>query len=175
MTSNIYMEDIPSKKYNNRLEKDSKLSEHNHDIENIKKVDDLSKDIAYIIENFSEIHSNDCNEIESYINQQIYNPISIFTTSETKYSHILGYYSFTSFNDFYSITEKLKSTCQEGATRALLTGDQIALSQYSGRNTSIIAVTSLSGILSSFLLLYKTAPFRSILNNLIQKKNKIWE
>ncbi|SBS93778.1 hypothetical protein POVCU2_0083550 [Plasmodium ovale curtisi] len=108
MTSNIYMEDIPLKKYNNRLEK--------------------------------ELHH--------------------------------GYYSFTSFNDFDSITENLKSTCQEGATRALLTGDKSAMSQYSDRNTSTIEVTSLSGILSSFIPLYKTAFFGSILNNLVGKKIK---
>ncbi|SBS91199.1 hypothetical protein POVCU2_0066170 [Plasmodium ovale curtisi] len=195
MTSNIYMEDIPSKKYNNRLEKElhyeqpekdpppsyelieqyiynsskdnlniysidcirvSKLGEHNDDIENMRKIVDFSEDIAYIIEKFSEIHSNDCNEIESYINQKIYNLKIIYTTSETKYSNILGYYSFTSFNDFYSTTEKLKSTCQEGATRALLTGDQSAMPQYSGRNTSTIATTF----------------FGSILNNLVGKKIK---
>ncbi|SBS89641.1 hypothetical protein POVCU2_0056220 [Plasmodium ovale curtisi] len=180
MTSNIYLEDIPSKKYNNRLEKelhyeqpekdpppsyelieqyiynsskdnlniysidcvrDSKLSEHNDDIENTRKIDDLCEDIAYIKKKISEIHSNDCSEIENYVNQQI--------------SNLKRYYSFTSFNDFDSITEKLKPTCQEGSTRALLTGDQSAMSKYSGRNTYIIAVTSLFGILSSFILLYK--------------------
>ncbi|SBT58004.1 hypothetical protein POVWA2_082750 [Plasmodium ovale wallikeri] len=44
--------------------------------------------------------------------------------------------------------------------------------QYSGRNTSIIAATSLSGILSSFILLYKTTSFGSILNNLVGNKIK---
>ncbi|SBT58063.1 PIR Superfamily Protein [Plasmodium ovale wallikeri] len=152
--------------------RDSKIHEYFDDIENMKNIDDLCEDIVYIEEKISKINSNDCSEIESYINQQISNLKSIYTTSETKYSHILRYYSFTSFKDFDSITEKLKSTCQEGATRALLTGDQSETSQYPGRNASIIAVTSLSGILSYFILLYKTTSFGSILNNLVGKKIK---
>ncbi|SBT51596.1 PIR Superfamily Protein [Plasmodium ovale wallikeri] len=116
--------------WDGECERKPKFPDHSDDIENMKNIDDLCEDIAYIKEKFSEIHSNHCNKIESYINEQISNLKSIYTTSEKKYSHILGYHSFTSFNDFDIITEKLKSTCQEGATRSLLTGDQTAMSQY---------------------------------------------
>ncbi|SBT56552.1 PIR Superfamily Protein [Plasmodium ovale wallikeri] len=152
--------------------RDSKLPEHSDDIENAKKIDDLCEDVAYIEEKISEIHSNDCTEIQNYLDKQIAVLKSIYTTSEEKYTHILGYYDFTSFDKIDNIVNDFKSKCQEGTTGASLVGDQGGTQPYSGRSTSIIAVTSLSGILSSFFLLYKTTSFGSILNNLVGKKIK---
>ncbi|SBS95951.1 PIR Superfamily Protein [Plasmodium ovale curtisi] len=110
--------------WNNECTRNSKINENYDNIENIKNIDDLCEDTAYINGNISGIH------------------------------------------------RKLKSKCQEDIARSSLTGDQGEMSQYSGRNASIIAVTSLSGILFSFVLLYKITSFGSILNTLIRKKIK---
>ncbi|SBT30654.1 PIR Superfamily Protein [Plasmodium ovale wallikeri] len=151
--------------------RESKLPEYSDDIENMKNIDDLCEDIVYVDKNFSEINSDHCKEIQNYISQRITSLKEIYIYSYEKYSHILKYYDFTTFDDLDSITGRLKSKCQD-AKGALLTGGQSEMSQYSGRNASIIAVTSLSGILSSFFLLYKTTSFGSILNNLVGKKMK---
>ncbi|SBT58003.1 PIR Superfamily Protein [Plasmodium ovale wallikeri] len=97
--------------WSEECERNSKLSEHNDDIENMKKIDDLCEDIAYIKEKISEIHSNDCNEIESYFNQQITDLQTIYTNSQTKYYPILKHYNFNSFDDFNSTITDLKSKC----------------------------------------------------------------
>ncbi|SBT57557.1 PIR Superfamily Protein [Plasmodium ovale wallikeri] len=152
--------------------RDSKLSTHYDYIENMKKIDDLCEDVIYIKEKISKIHKNDCKEIENYLDQQIPNLKNIYTSSSTNYSDILGYYGFTSFDEIDNIVKDFKSKCQEGTTGASLAGDQGEVPQHSGKNASIIAVTSLSGILSSFFLLYKTTSFGSILNTLIRKKIK---
>ncbi|SBT55945.1 PIR Superfamily Protein [Plasmodium ovale wallikeri] len=158
--------------WGNDCKRNSKLNTHYDDIENLKKIDDFCEDIAYLEKNISEIHSNDCKQIEIYIDQQITDLKPIYTNSQTKYLPTLEYYNFKSFEDFNSKITNLKSKYQEGIDGAHLAGDKIETSQYSGGNTSIIAVTSLSGILSSALLLYKTTPFGSILNNVIQKRLK---
>ncbi|SBT56562.1 PIR Superfamily Protein [Plasmodium ovale wallikeri] len=156
--------------YTHKCKRESKLSTHSDDIENMKKIDDLCEDVAYIGEKISEIHKNDCKQIENYLDQQIANVKNIYTS--TKYSDILGYYGFTQFDKIDNIVGNFKSKCQEGTTGASLAGDHSETSQHSGRSDSIIAVTSLSGILSSFFLLYKTTSFGSILNNLVGKKIK---
>ncbi|SBT72716.1 hypothetical protein POWCR01_000049000 [Plasmodium ovale] len=158
--------------FSNDCTRDSKLSEHSNDIENMKEIDDLCEDITFIKKHISEIHTNVCKEIENYLDQQIATLKNIYTTSSTKYSKILGYYRFTSFNQIDDIMGELKSKCQEGTRTSPLTGDHSDTSQYTGRNASIVAVTSLSGILSAALLLYKTTPFGSIMNNIIQKRIK---
>ncbi|SBT59374.1 PIR Superfamily Protein [Plasmodium ovale wallikeri] len=152
--------------------RDSKIPKYSDDIENMKNIDDLCEDIAYIEKNVSKIHSNNCKQIESYIDQQITNLKPIYTSSSTKYSDILGYYGYTSFDKIDNIAKDFKSKCQEGTTGASLAGYQGGMPQNTGKNASIIAVTSLSGILSSFFLLYKTTSFGSILNNLVGKKIK---
>ncbi|SBT52740.1 PIR Superfamily Protein [Plasmodium ovale wallikeri] len=153
-------------------ERKSKIPDDSDDIENMKNLDDLCEDIVYIKKEISEIHKNHCNEIYRYINQQIFNLENIYTMSKTKYSDILGYYNFTSLDDFNDTITNLKSKCQEGIDGLPLAADQSETSQHSGKSASIIAVTSLSGILSSFFLLYKTTSFGSILNNLVGKKIK---
>ncbi|SBT02577.1 PIR Superfamily Protein [Plasmodium ovale curtisi] len=158
--------------YVNRCTRNSNDSSEYDDIENKKNIDDLCEDIAYINENISEIHSNDCKKIEGYIDQQITKLNSIYANSPSKYTHILEHYHFQSFDDFNSTITNLKSKCQEGAATASLVGHQAEMAQYSGKNASIIAVTSLSGILSFFILLYKTTTCGSILNTLIRKKIK---
>ncbi|SBT52925.1 PIR Superfamily Protein [Plasmodium ovale wallikeri] len=158
--------------WGDECERKSKLSDDSDDIENIKNLDDLCEDIVYIKKKISEIHKNHCNEIYRYINQQIFNLENIYTMSKTKYSDILGYYNFTSLDDFNDTITNLKSKCQEGINGLPLAADQSETSQHSGKSASIIAVTSLSGILSSFFLLYKTTSFGSILNNLVGKKIK---
>ncbi|SBT74285.1 hypothetical protein, conserved [Plasmodium ovale] len=147
----------------------------NYDLDNIenkKKIDDLCEDVAYINGKVSKINVDHCKEIENYITQRITSLKKVYMSASSKYSHILNYYDFTSFDDFNSITGKLKSKCQEGIGGASLTSDDGETSEHSGRSASIIAVTSLSGILSSALLLYKTTSFGSILNNLVGKKIK---
>ncbi|SBT57320.1 PIR Superfamily Protein [Plasmodium ovale wallikeri] len=152
--------------------RDSELNEDINYIENMKKIDDLCEDVVFIKEKISEIHKNDCKQIENYLDQQIPNLRNIYTTSDKKYSDILKYYDFTSFDQIDSIVNDFKSKCQEGTTGASLVGDQGGAQPYSDRSASIIAVTSLSGILSSFILLYKTTSFGSILNNLVGNKMK---
>ncbi|SBT56813.1 PIR Superfamily Protein [Plasmodium ovale wallikeri] len=150
-------------------------SKDNYDldyIENKKNIDDLCEDITFIKDKFSEIHNNNCKQIESYIDQQITTLKPIYTNLQTKYSPILEYYNFKSFDDFNDTITKLKSKCEEFAATSSLVGHQGGMQQYSNRSVSIIAVTSLSGILSSFFLLYKTTSFGSILNNLVGKKIK---
>ncbi|SBT72854.1 hypothetical protein, conserved [Plasmodium ovale] len=151
--------------------RDSKIPEYSDDIENMKNIDDLCEDITYINGKFSEINSDHCNEIKSYIDRQITSLKEIYISSPEKYFHILKYYDFTTFDNLDSITGRLKFKCQH-TTGAPLAGDQSETSQYSGRSASIIAVTSLSGILSSALLLYKTTSFGSILNTLVRNKIK---
>ncbi|SBT58401.1 PIR Superfamily Protein [Plasmodium ovale wallikeri] len=152
-------------------ERKSKLPDDSDDIENMKNLDDLCEDIVYIRKKILEIHKNHCNEIDNYINEQIFSLKHIYKMSETKYSDILGYYNFTSLDEIDTTAGKLKSKCQADITGASL-ADQAEMQQYPGRSASIIAVTSLSGILSSFFLLYKTTSFGSILNNLVGKKIK---
>ncbi|SBS84714.1 hypothetical protein POVCU2_0027560 [Plasmodium ovale curtisi] len=125
--------------WDGECERKPKFPDHSDNIENMKKIDNLCEDIAYIEENISEIHR---------------------------------YYSFNSFDDFDSTVKKLKFKCQDISTASSITKDQGEIETYSGRNTSIIAVTTLSGILSSFFLLYKTTSFSSILYTLIRKKIK---
>ncbi|SBT52580.1 PIR Superfamily Protein [Plasmodium ovale wallikeri] len=158
--------------WGNMCTRKSKLSETSDDIKNIKKIDDLCEDIDYIKNRIPEINSDNCKQIQNYIEQQISELGQIYRTSDNKYSHILGYYSFKSFDDFDSTIKKLKIKCQEGNTGEALEGDLGEMQHNSSRNASIIAVTSLSGILSSFFLLYKTTSFGSILNNLVGKKIK---
>ncbi|SBT73793.1 hypothetical protein, conserved [Plasmodium ovale] len=149
-------------------------SKDNYDldyIENKKNIDDLCEDITFIKDKFSEFHNNNCKQIESYIDEQITALKPIYTKSQAKYSPILGYYNFNSFDDFNDTITNLKSKCQK-VTATALAGDQGEMPQHSGKNSSIIAVTSLSGILSSFILLYKTTSFGSMLNTLIRKKIK---
>lgn len=74
-----------------------------NDIENMKEIDDLCEDTAFVKKNISEINTNLCKEIENYLDQQIANLKNIYTTSSTKYSKILGYYSFISFNQINDI------------------------------------------------------------------------
>ncbi|SBT55819.1 PIR Superfamily Protein [Plasmodium ovale wallikeri] len=150
----------------------SKLPDHSDYIEYMKKVDDLCEDTDYIKKRIPEMNSANCKAIENYITKQISELGQIYTTSDNNYSDILGYYDFTSFHQIDNIVENLKSKCQEVTAGVSLVGGQGGMQQYSGRNASIVAVTSLSGILSSALLLYKTTPFGSIMNNIIQKKIK---
>ncbi|SBT59268.1 PIR Superfamily Protein [Plasmodium ovale wallikeri] len=158
--------------WDNECIRDSKINEYFDDIENMKNLDDLCEDIVYIKEKISEIHSNDCNEIDRYINKQIFNIENIYTMSQTKYSDILRHYNFTSVDEIDTTVGMLKSKCQESIDGSPLVADQSETLQHSGKSASIIAVTSLSGILSSFFLLYKTTSFGSILNNLVGKKIK---
>ncbi|SBT56808.1 PIR Superfamily Protein [Plasmodium ovale wallikeri] len=160
------------KPWGSECERKSKLPDDSDYIENMKSIDDLCEDIAYINENISKIHSNYCKKIEGYIDQQITKLNSIYEDSPSKYSDILGHYGFTSFSEINTALGNFKSKCKEGTTGASLVDDQGGMQQYSGRNASIVAITSLSGILSSALLLYKTTPFGSIMNNIIQKKIK---
>ncbi|SBT52016.1 PIR Superfamily Protein [Plasmodium ovale wallikeri] len=164
--------EIYLKPWEHVCKRNSKFNEHNDDIENEKNVDDFCEDIDYIKKRFSEINSDNCKEIEDYITQQVRDFGETYTTLGNKYSNILGYYRFTSSAEINTIVENLKSKCKELTAGALLAGDRGEMQNYSGRNASIVAVTSLSGILSSALLLYKTTPFGSILNNVIQKRLK---
>ncbi|SBT85107.1 PIR protein [Plasmodium ovale] len=152
--------------------RNSKFNEHNDDMKNEKSVDDFCEDIDYIKKRFSEINSDNCKEIEDYITQQVIDLGEIYTTSGNKYSNILGFYDFTSFDKIDNIVENLKSKCKEVTAGVSLAVDQEEMQQYSAKSVFFIAVTSLSGILSSFILLYKTTPFGSILNNVIQKRIK---
>ncbi|SBT59345.1 PIR Superfamily Protein [Plasmodium ovale wallikeri] len=158
--------------YGEECTRNSKLPEYSNDIENMKKIDDFCEDIVYIRNRFSEINNDNCNEIKLYIEQQNSELGQINTTTDSKYSNILRYYGFTSFSEINTTVGKLKTKCQEGIDGASLTSDDSETSEHSGRSASIIAVTSLSGILSSALLLYKTTSFGSILNTLIRKKIK---
>ncbi|SBT54662.1 PIR Superfamily Protein [Plasmodium ovale wallikeri] len=164
--------EIYLKPWNDECKRESKFSTHYNDIEYMKKIDDLCEDIDHIKKHISKINSDNCKAIENYITQQVRDLGEIYTTSGNKYSNILGYYNFKSFNDFNDTIKKLNIKCQEGITGASLAGDQEEVQHDSGRNASIVAVTSLSGILSSFFLLYKTTSFGSILNNLVGKKIK---
>ncbi|SBT73925.1 hypothetical protein, conserved [Plasmodium ovale] len=165
--ANLYLEP-----WSDECQRNSKLDTHYDDIENLMKIDDLCEDIVDIKNRFSEINSDNCNEINNYIEQQISELGEIYKSTDSRYSDLLGNYSFKSFAEINNIVENLMHNCQEGTAGAPLVGLQGETSQYSGRSTSIIAVTSLSGILSSFILLYKTTSFGSILNNLVGKKIK---
>lgn len=111
--------------------RESKLSTHYDDIEYMKKIDYLCEDIDYIKNRISKINSIKCEEIENYIEQQISELGKIYRTSDNKYSDILGYYSFKSFDDFNSISENLKYKCKEGTVISTLTGYQGEMSQHS--------------------------------------------
>ncbi|SBT55891.1 PIR Superfamily Protein [Plasmodium ovale wallikeri] len=152
--------------------RESKLSAHYDDIEYMKQFDDLCEDIYYIKNRISDIDSDNCKQIESHIDQQITDIEQIYKKSPSKYSYILEHYHIESFDEINSTLGKIKSKCQEDIARSSLTSNQGEMPQHSGKNASIIAVTSLSGILSSFILLYKTTSFGSILNNLVGKKVK---
>ncbi|SBT51016.1 PIR Superfamily Protein [Plasmodium ovale wallikeri] len=152
--------------------RESKLTTHYNDIEYMKKIDDLCEDIDYIKNRISEINSVKCEEIKNYIEQQITELENIYRTSDNKYSDILEYYGFKSFDDFDDISENIKSKCKEGTEASTLAGNQGEMSQHSGRYASIGAAISLSGILSIFIFLYKTTNLGSILNTLIQNKTK---
>ncbi|SBT84189.1 PIR protein [Plasmodium ovale] len=123
--------------------RDSKISAHSDDIKNMKKFDDLCEHTVYIKNIFSEINSHNCKEIKNYIEQKISELRQIYTTSDSKYSNILRYYGFTSFSEINTTVEKLKSKCQENIAGTSLAGHQGEMPQYSGKNSSIIAVTSL--------------------------------
>ncbi|SBT72544.1 hypothetical protein, conserved [Plasmodium ovale] len=152
--------------------RNSKISENSDDTENMKRIDDLCEDIDFVNKKISEIDFSKYQEIENHIAQQISELREKYTTSTEKYSHILSYYGFVSFDNFDSILEKLKSKYQEYIESSSLTGDENGISQFSGNHSTILAGLSLSGILSLFMLLYKTTSFGSILNTLVRKKMK---
>ncbi|SBT57561.1 PIR Superfamily Protein [Plasmodium ovale wallikeri] len=158
--------------YGDECTRNSKIKVNYDDIENMKKFDDLCEDIDYIKSLISDIDSDNCKQIESYIDQKITDIEQIYTKSSSKYSHILEHYHFQSFDEINTTLRNLKSKCQEGIDGVSLTGDHSETSHHSGGSAPIIAVTSLSGILSSFFLLYKTTSFGSILNTLIRNKIK---
>lgn len=115
----------------------------------------MCEDIDYFKNIISEINRDNCNEIKNYVEEQIKKIGPIYASSDTKYSDIIGYYKFTSFNKIDNIIERLKSKCPEVTVASPVIGDQGEMQHYSSRNSSIIAVTSLSGIVSSFFLLYE--------------------
>ncbi|SBT58708.1 PIR Superfamily Protein [Plasmodium ovale wallikeri] len=158
--------------WENKCKRNSKIDENSAETENKKKIDDLCEDIDFINKNTSEIDFSKYQEIENHIAQQISELREKYTTSTEKYSHILSYYGFVSFDNFDSILEKLKSKYQEYIESSSLTGDENGISQFSGSHSTILAGLSLSGILSLFMLLYKTTSFGSILNTLVRKKMK---
>ncbi|SBS89148.1 hypothetical protein POVCU2_0052680 [Plasmodium ovale curtisi] len=80
--------------WGNECIRNSEIDEEFKYMKNKKKIDDFCEDVAYIVENISEIHSNVCKEIKTYIVEQITILKPIYTTSGTKYSDILGYYKF---------------------------------------------------------------------------------
>ncbi|SBT54968.1 PIR Superfamily Protein [Plasmodium ovale wallikeri] len=138
-----------------------------------KRCRDLNHILNSIIKRIKEkpTYDESYNLIEAYTNSAATYSLQIQDTLCTRDSE-LKHYQFKSFDDFDSTIKKLKSKCQEETARTSLTGDQDEMQQYSDRNSSIIAVTSLSGILSLFFFLYKTTSFGSILNNVIRKKTK---
>ncbi|SBT58156.1 PIR Superfamily Protein [Plasmodium ovale wallikeri] len=158
--------------WEDKCKRNSKIDENSDETENKKKIDDLCEDIDFINKNISEIDFSKYQEIENHIAQQIDELREKYTTSTEKYSHILNYYGFASFDNFDSILEKLKSKYQEYIESSSLTGDENGISQFSGSHSTILAGLSLSGILSLFMLLYKTTSFGSILNTLVRKKMK---
>ncbi|SBS99849.1 Pv-fam-c protein [Plasmodium ovale curtisi] len=93
----------------NFLQNTINVSKYNQvEIENNNKIDNLCEDINYFDKNMEQINSiSQCQYIQSFIEQQNQDLKVIYEDSSDKYSYILQFYNYSSFNQFEKIIQKI--------------------------------------------------------------------
>ncbi|SBT52465.1 PIR Superfamily Protein [Plasmodium ovale wallikeri] len=142
---------------------------------NKKKIDDLCEDIDYTKKNYDKINkSSECAEIKKHIDHQYETLKEVYNANSQKYSDVLGYYEFTSFNELDNIIKKIQCSSDGNLHASAQALNPDRMSSLSGGQISIILFLSLFGCLLVCFFLYKHTSLGLWLNNRIGKKIKFF-
>ncbi|SBS91349.1 PIR protein [Plasmodium ovale] len=155
----------------------SKISSTENDqvINDKKLVDDLCEDVAYINNNITQINDSPyCSVLRERIEQENNVLDAKLGTNKEKYTDILKFYEFSSFDSLKDIIQKLNCNSYVDAPIGDEEDNPDEIGQLSRHQVPILVVLSLLGILCICFFLYKTTPFGHWLNILLRKKKYIW-
>ncbi|SBT56980.1 PIR Superfamily Protein [Plasmodium ovale wallikeri] len=145
------------------------------EIENSKKIDNLCEDIDYIDKNIEQINSSSqCQNIQSFIQQENQELKAIYEDSSDKYSYILQFYNYPSFNHFENIIQKIYCKSHVSDARSPEVHDSDVTYQNLRKHITALSILSPLGILLIGFFLIKTTPIGNWINTRIRKKIIFW-
>ncbi|SBS93737.1 PIR Superfamily Protein [Plasmodium ovale curtisi] len=147
-------------------------------IKNKKKIDDLCENINYTNKNYGKINnSSECAEIKKHIDHQYEILREVHNSNPAKYSDVLAYYEFTSFNDLENIIKKIQCVSGENLHASAQGYNSDGIPSLSGVHIFLLLVLSLFGSFVPCFFLYKPTPLglwlRKRIGNEINFFNKI--